>query len=231
MHSSSPGWITPAAIVPAKPRNSESGRLTDCTGRRNGCRCGPFFIERNRFQISNQCRAVVPLRSFAWTHDVVAQQRGNRNRLDLLDSKNLREGSVLCFDRAERALGPVDEIHLVYGKDDPAEPDEREHEGVPARLRDDALAGVDENNGGVCRACAGHHVARVLLVPGSVGDDELPPCGCKEPIRDINGDLLFSLGNQAVEKKREVKVAVSGTKPCRVALKHGQLVVKDVCDS
>ena len=32
----SPGAIRPAAIWPAKPRKSRSGRLTHCTGRRKG---------------------------------------------------------------------------------------------------------------------------------------------------------------------------------------------------
>ena len=32
----SPGWIEPPTMRPEKPRKSRSGRLTHCTGMRNG---------------------------------------------------------------------------------------------------------------------------------------------------------------------------------------------------
>lgn len=64
-------------------------------------------------------------------------------------------------------------------------------------------------------------------MPWSVSDDEFSPFSCKETIRNINGDLLLSLGGQAVEKEREVDVTALRTKPRRVALKRGELVVKN----
>jgi hypothetical protein len=58
-------------------------------------------------------------------------------------------------------------------------------------------------------------------VTRSVGDDELPPFGREVTVRDVDRDLLLALGDEAVEKEREVKAAVLCAKPRRVALKRG----------
>ncbi len=41
-------------------------------------------------------------------------------------------------------------------------------------LNDDAVAGIDQDDGEVGGRGPGRHVARVLLVAGSVRDDEAP---------------------------------------------------------
>ena len=43
---------------------------------------------------------------------------------------------------------------------------------MPARLRQHALARIDQDDGQIGGGGAGHHVARVLLMAGRVGDDE-----------------------------------------------------------
>ena len=77
---------------------------------------------------------------------------------------------------------------------------------VAARLREHALARVDQDDGQIRGRCAGDHVARVLLVARRVGHDEFAPVGREEPVGHIDGDPLLPLGGQAVDQQREVDV-------------------------
>jgi hypothetical protein len=73
---------------------------------------------------------------------------------------------------------------------------------MPPRLGHYTVPRIDEQNGELCRACGGHHVAGVLLVPGRVGNDEFAKRSCKIAIRDVNGDALLALGNETVGQER-----------------------------
>ena len=105
--------------------------------------------------------------------DVVAVQRRERDQRDVLQPELVGERAVLALDLVEPLLRVVDEVHLVDGHRDVADAEQRDEEAVPARLREDALARVEEDDGAVGGRGAGDHVARVLLVAGRVGDDEL----------------------------------------------------------
>ena len=97
---------------------------------------------------------------------------------------------------------------------------------VPAGLGEHTLAGVDEDHGDVGGRRAGDHVARVLLVAGGVGDDELAVLGGEEPVGDVDGDALLALGRQAVEQQREVEVAALRADLGRVGLERGEVVLE-----
>ena len=56
---------------------------------------------------------------------------------------------------------------------------------------------------------AGDHVARVLDVPGGVGDDELALGRGEVAVGDVDGDALLALGPQAVGEQRQVGVLVA----------------------
>ena len=80
-------------------------------------------------------------------------------------------------------------------------------------LRQHALARVDQDHRQVRGRGAGDHVARVLLVAGGVGDDELAPLGGEEAVGDVDGDALLALGRQAVDQQGEVDVAALRARP------------------
>ena len=80
---------------------------------------------------------------------------------------------------------------------------------VPARLLDDALARVEEDDREVGRRGARDHVARVLDVPGRVGELEAAPRCDERAVGDVDRDPLLALGAQAVREEREVDVAVA----------------------
>ena len=72
------------------------------------------------------------------------------------------------------------------------------------RLGDDAVAGVDEDDGQVRGRCAGDHVARVLHMAGRVGNDEGAAGRGEVAVGDVDGDALLALGAQAVGEEGEV---------------------------
>ena len=69
--------------------------------------------------------------------------------------------------------------------------------------------GVDEHDREVGRRGAGDHVARVLRVPGRVGDDEAAPGGGEVAVGDVDRDALLALGPQPVGQQREVEAVVA----------------------
>jgi hypothetical protein len=85
-----------------------------------------------------------------------------------------------------------------------ADAEQRGDEAVAAGLGQHALARIDQDHGKVRGRGAGDHVARVLLVAGRVGDDELALLGGEEAVGDVDGDALLALGAQAVDEQREV---------------------------
>ena len=80
---------------------------------------------------------------------------------------------------------------------------------VAARLLDDAVARVDEDDREVRRRGAGDHVARVLHVARRVGELEAAARRDERAVRDVDRDPLLALGAQAVGQQREVDVAVA----------------------
>ena len=105
---------------------------------------------------------------------------------------------------SEHAPVEVDQVHLVDRQHEIGDAEQLRDLRVPPRLRADAVARVDEEDGDVRRRRAGRHVARVLLVARRVGEDELPPRGREIAVRDVDRDALLALGLQAVGEQREI---------------------------
>ena len=97
---------------------------------------------------------------------------------------------------------------------------------MPARLLDDALARVEQDHGDVGGRGAGDHVARVLHVPGRVGELEAAARRDERAVGDVDRDPLLALGAQAVGEQREVDVAVAA--PLRGLLDVLELVGEDL---
>ena len=74
------------------------------------------------------------------------------------------------------------------------------------RLRKETLACIDEQHSELrCRGCC-RHVARVLLMPRRVSDDETPPPGGKVAIGDVDGNALFTLRFQTIDQQCEIEL-------------------------
>ena len=80
---------------------------------------------------------------------------------------------------------------------------------MPPRLHGHAAARVDEDHGGVGGAGARHHVARVLLVAGRVGDDEFALRRREIAVSDVDGDALLALDRQPVHQQRQIDLGLA----------------------
>src|SRR3546814_19954930 len=69
---------------------------------------------------------------------------------------------------------------------------------VPPRLGQHPLARVDQDDGEVGGGRARHHVARILLVPRRVGDDELALFGREQAVGDVDGDRKSVVSGKSV---------------------------------
>ena len=160
-----------------------------------------------RLEVLEQRRARVPAQPLRALDHVVAVQRAHRQRPDRAEPDLRREAVEVGHDRGRRRSSrPVDEIHLVDREHDVADAEQRRDRGVAARLLDHALARVDQHDRHLGGRGARDHVARVLLVPGRVGEDEAPPRGREVAVRDVDRDALLALGAQAVGQQRQVEV-------------------------
>ena len=159
--------------------------------------------------------------------DIVAVAGGERDGVEGLEAEAGGEVLVILADGGEAGLGEIDQVHLVHGEDDVADAEQRDDEGVAAGLGDDALAGVDQEDGEVGGGGAGRHVAGVLLVAGRVGDDEAAAVGGEEAVGDVDGDALLALGLEAVHEEGVVGVLAGGAELAAVALERGELVLEE----
>jgi hypothetical protein len=121
-----------------------------------------------------------------------------------------------------------DQVHLVHRQHHVANTQQRGDVGVPAGLGQQALARIDQHHGEVRGGRAGGHVAGVLLVAGTIGDDVAAPIGAEVAVGDVDGDALLALGLQAVEQQRVVHRLALGAMALAVALERRQLVVEQV---
>ena len=191
--------------------------------RRGSARGGDLDV----LEMRQQRRAAVPGRVLARIDDVVAAQRRQRDARDRLDAAEaLGERAVFDVDEVVDLLRVADEVELVDREHDVPDADERDEIAVPARLREHALARVDEDDREICRRRARDHVARVLLVARRVRDDELAFLGREEAVGDVDRDALLLLGRQPVDEQREIEFVALRADALRVGLERRELVVE-----
>ena len=155
----------------------------------------------------------MPLHPWRALHHVVALQRGDR------DVRHLRVPRVTAAAQLARKLlellhqllvalaREVNQVHLVDRHHHLRDAQQRADESVALGLLQHALARVDQHHRHVGSRGARHHVARVLLVAGAVGDDEAPPRGGEVAVGHVDRDPLLALRAQAVGEQREVERA------------------------
>ena len=112
-----------------------------------------------------------------------------------VDASRRRQDLVEVVDDVlEDVAVEVDQVHLVDGEDEVGDAEQPRDARVPPRLHADAVPRVDQQDRDVGRRGAGRHVARVLLVAGRVGEDELAPRGREVAVGDVDRDALLALG-------------------------------------
>ncbi len=98
-----------------------------------------------------------------------------------------------------RAL-EADQVELVDREHDVPDAEQRADQRMSPGLHQHAFARVDEQHRQIGVRRAGRHVARVLLVPGAVGDDERAPRRREIAVGDIDGNALLPLVFEPIEQ-------------------------------
>jgi hypothetical protein len=160
-------------------------------------------------EVVEQRRPLVPRHALGAVHDVVPVQRRDRDEGHVAHLELGREGRELLDQLVEHLLGEVDEVHLVDAHDQVRDAEQRGDERVAATLAQEAVTRVHQDQREVGGRGARDHVARVVLVPRGVGDDERAPRGREIAVGDVDRDALLALGPQAVGEQGEVHVAVA----------------------
>ena len=119
----------------------------------------------------------------------------------------------------------IDQVHLRHRQHEMADTEQLGEIAVPPGLGQHALASVDQKHGEVRRRRAGHHVARVLLMPRRIGDDELALFAGEEAVGDVDGDALLALRLQPIDEQREVHVVAGRAEGGGIAPQVGDLVL------
>ncbi len=180
----------------------------------------------HRLQVVHYRRALVPRHAWSGQDEVVAFERRDRNRPHAGDAAAGRERRVLVHDLLEDLLLVAHQIHLVNGEQDVADPHHRGDARVPAGLRQHAFPRVDQDDGQFRGRGAGGHVARVLLVPGRVGDDEPAVRRGEEAVGHVDRDALLALGLQPVHQEREVEPRALRAEAARVGFERAELILE-----
>ena len=121
----------------------------------------------------------------------------------------------------------TDQIHLVHRHDDVPYAQQRTDQRVPARLHQHALARIDKNDGQFGIRGAGRHVAGILLVPGSIRDDEGTSGSGEEAVGHVDGDALLALRLQPVDQQRKIDILLDSAVALGVFGERHKLIFKD----
>ena len=156
----------------------------------------------DRLQVFHQGWSIEPGEVVTRLDHVVALQCRHREEVRIDQFQALGELPVVAADLVEARLRPSDEVHLVDGHHDVSDAQQADDVAVASGLGQDSQAGVDQDDGQLACGGTGDHVARVLLVSGGVGDDELPPGRGEVPVGHVDRDPLLPLGLQAVHEER-----------------------------
>ena len=215
-----------AGDLPAEGPEVEVGPVDPLHRQTQRLGLGARLVQRGGLEALHQRRPAVPGHGRTGGGHVVAFERRQRNAGDLGEPDLRREGAVFGIDAVEGGLVVADEVHLVDGQHHLADADQADEIAVAARLRQHALARIDQDHGQVGRGGARDHVACVLLMAGRVGDDELASVRAEEAVGHVDRDALLALGREAVHQQREVDLPALGTPLAAVALDCRQLVLE-----
>lgn len=128
-------------------------------------------------------------------------------------------------------------IQFIHGKHQAGHAQQLHQQAVAARLRQQLqgrigpvqLGGIDQHNRRIGLRGRSDHVARVLLMPGGIANDEFAPVGGKVAPGHVDGDALLALGGEAVGQQGQVGLALA-LHARQVVLQHGLAVYQQAAN-
>ena len=209
-----PGKAAEILVRAVDPLHRHAERLGDIRG----------DVERDVVEKFEQGRPVVPRHRFAARHDIVAGEARDRDRGPLADPGLVGEQPVIVADRGEYALVVIHHVHFGHRQRKAADAHQPGEIAMAPGLGEHALARVDQHHRRLGARRAGDHVARILLVAGGVGDDELALGAREIAVSDVDRDRLLAFGRETVDQQRKVDRAARGC----LGPERGELVVRDL---
>ena len=104
-------------------------------------------LNRNGFKNMQQRAAAIPRRSRTDADYVIPLQRADGNEMDVRKIQIAREFLEIRTDVREYLLAVVNEVHFIHGNNNVRDRKQRSDKRMPARLRQNTFARVDQNDG------------------------------------------------------------------------------------
>ena len=130
---------------------------------------------------------------------------GDWNGVSLQEAKACHRGEKIALDLAEPCLAPAGEVHFIHRQHNARHTHQLQNRCVPPCLLLKPMPCIDQHHGGIGVTRAARHISCVLIVPGAVDKNEPALAGIQIAPGDIDGNSLFALGREAVEKQAVVE--------------------------
>ena len=156
------------------------------------------------FQVFQERNAVIPRNILRLLGHVVALCCRQRNDVYIFQIQFLAEFCDLCLDLTETLFTVAHQVHLVYRKDEIADTHELADPCMASGLYQNALGCVHQDDGQVSEGCANCHVTGILFVTRCICNDKAAVVGGEIAVCHVNGDTLFPLCHQTIQKQRIV---------------------------
>ena len=153
------------------------------------------------FQMIQKCFACVPWHVLGFDCDVVSFCRADRNDHNILKSEAFGKFIDIFYDLIESFCAVAYKVHLVDCKYKMMDPHQGADAAVTSCLYQNALFCIDKDDRKLCKRSTNCHISRIFFMSRCICDDEASLVCCKITISNINGDTLFSLCHQTIQKK------------------------------
>jgi len=184
-----------------------------------------LMTHRNGLQIVQQGRALIPRSLIALVHHVVAILGADRDKHHVLDIQRLRHLLVVGNNLVVYIFTEINQVHLVDSHQDMWYAEQRRNITVTNGLLQYAMTCINQNDAQVGSTCTRYHVAGILNMSRSIGDDKLAfRCG-EIAVSHIDGDALFTFSTKTIREQSQVHFLITAALAC--SLNRLQLVFEN----
>ena len=153
---------------------------------------------RNGLQIVQQGRSLIPRSLLTLVHHVVAILGADRDKHHVLDIQRLRHFLVVGNNLVVYIFTEINQVHLVDSHQDMWYAEQRRDIAVAHGLLQYAMTCINQNDAQVGSTCTRYHVAGILNMSRSIGDDKLALRCSKIAVSHIDGDALFTFSTETI---------------------------------
>ena len=153
------------------------------------------------FQMIQKCFACIPRHVLRFYSYIVSFCRADRNDHNILKSEAFRKFVDIFYDLIESFFAVTYKVHLVDCKYKMMDSHQGADAAVASCLYQNTLFCIDKDDRKLCKRSTNCHVSCIFFMSRCIRNDEASLVCCKITISNINGDTLFSLCHQTIQKK------------------------------